>query len=93
MRRRGRHPERVRVFVPASQPAAAPSETGVLPALELSENEQKVFALLTLEDETTMDEVIRGSGLPPSAVAVALLSLEMKRLIRQLPGKRFVRHR
>ena len=43
------------------------------------------------DDETTVDEVIRGSGLPPSAASVALLSLEMKRLIRQLPGKRFVR--
>ena len=37
--------------------------------------------------------VIRKSGLPSSAVSVALLSLEMKRLIRQLPGKVFVKNR
>ena len=36
--------------------------------------------------------MIRQSGLPSSAVSVALLSLEMKRLIRQLPGKMFVRN-
>jgi DNA processing protein len=39
-----------------------------------------------------MDEVIRQSGLPASTVSVALLSLEMKRLIKQLPGKLFVRN-
>ena len=39
------------------------------------------------------DEVIRHSGLPSSAVSVGLLSLEMKRLVKQLPGKLFVRNR
>ncbi len=78
---------------PATNRPAAPNETGVLPAIELSEKEQKVYALLKLEDETSIDEVIQGSGLPTSAVSVALLSLEMKRLVKQLPGKRFVRNR
>jgi DNA processing protein len=59
--------------------------------LELSENEQKVYATLDHE-EISIDDVIRKSGLPSSAVSVALLSLEMKRLIRQLPGKLFVRN-
>ena len=40
-------------------------------------------------EEISIDDVIRKSGLPSSAVSVALLSLEMKRLIRQLPGKMF----
>ena len=40
-----------------------------------------------------IDDVIRRSGLPSSTVSVALLSLEMKRLVRQLPGKLFVRNR
>lgn len=77
------------LFPPTNRPSS-PDATGVLPALSLSENEQKVIATLG-DDETTIDEVIRGSGLPPSAASVVLLSLEMKRLIRQLPGKRFVR--
>jgi len=78
------------LFPPSNRPPSA-SETGVLPALELGENEQKVYDALDHE-EISIDEVIRKSGLPSSAVSVALLSLEMKRLIRQLPGKMFVRN-
>lgn len=76
---------------PASNRPPAPNETGVLPALELSDNEQKVFNTLDSE-ELSIDEVIRKAGLPSSAVSVALLSLEMKRLVKQLPGKLFVRN-
>jgi DNA processing protein len=77
---------------PASNRPPSPGETGVLPALELGENEQKVFDALNHE-ESAIDEVIRRSGLPSSAVSVALLSLEMKRIVKQLPGKVFVRNR
>jgi len=77
---------------PASNRPPSPSETGVLPAIELSENEQKVYDALNHE-ESSIDEVIRRSGLPSSAVSVALLSLEMKRVVRQLPGKLFVKNR
>jgi DNA processing protein len=76
---------------PASNRPAAPNETGVLPALELSENENLVYDVLSNE-ESSIDEVIRRSGLPSSAVSVALLSLEMKRAVRQLPGKLFVKN-
>jgi DNA processing protein len=76
---------------PASNKPPSPAETGVLPALELSESEQKVYDTLSHE-EIGIDDAIRKSGLPASAVSVALLSLEMKRLIRQLPGKMFVRN-
>ncbi len=76
---------------PASNRPPSASETGVLPAIELSENEQKVYDALNHE-ESSIDEVIRSSHLPSSAVSVALLSLEMKRLVKQLPGKLFVRN-
>ncbi len=76
---------------PASHKPPSPGETGVLPALELSENEQKAYDTLSNE-EIGIDDVIRKSGLPASAVSVALLSLEMKRLVRQLPGKMFIRN-
>ena len=76
---------------PASNKPASAGETGVLPALELNENEQKVFVAVATDDETSIDEIIRASGLPSSAVSVALFSLEMKRLVKQLPGKLFVR--
>jgi DNA processing protein len=78
---------------PASNRPATPNESGVLPALELSENEKKVFDSLKDDDESSIDEVIRASSLPSSAVSVALLSLEMKRMIKQLPGKLFVKNR
>jgi DNA processing protein len=77
---------------PASNRPPSPGETGVLPALELSAGEQKVLAVVGTGEETTIDEVIRASGLPSSAVNVALFSLEMKRLVKQLPGKMFVRN-
>jgi DNA processing protein len=77
---------------PASNRPPSAGETGVLPALELNENEQKIFAAVSLEEETSIDEIIRASSLPSSAVNVALFSLEMKRLVKQLPGKLFVRN-
>lgn len=76
---------------PTSNKPPAPNETGLLPALELSDHEQKVFGTLDRE-QITIDEVIRKSGLPSSTVSVALLSLEMKRLVKQLPGKLFVKN-
>lgn len=76
---------------PASNRPPAPNETGVLPALELSDSEQKVFNTLDSE-ELSIDDIIRKANLPSSAVSVALLSLEMKRLVKQLPGKLFVKN-
>ncbi len=79
------------LFPGTNRPASA-NETGVLPALELSVNEQKTYDCVTPNDETTIDEIIRASSLSSSTVNVALLGLEMKRLVRQLPGKLFVRN-
>jgi DNA processing protein len=76
---------------PAGNRVAAPDQTGVLPAIELSGNEQNVYSVLSNE-ESSIDEVIAQTTLPSSAVSVALLALEMKRLVKQLPGKLFVRN-
>jgi DNA processing protein len=76
---------------PGSNRSPSAAETGVIPAIELSEHEQRVYDALR-EEEVLMDAVIRESGLPASAVSVALLSLEMKRLVRQLPGRLFSRN-
>jgi DNA processing protein len=76
---------------PATNRPASSTEPAALPALTLPENEQKIIAALNHE-ESSMDEVIRRSGLPASAVSVALLGLEMKRLVKQLPGRLFVRN-
>ena len=76
---------------PASNRPPSPGETGILPVLELSENERKIYDALD-EEERSIDEVIRKSGLPSSTVSVALLGLEMKHVVKQLPGKLFVRN-
>ena len=43
-------------------------------------------------EEVAIDEIIRGSGLTSAAVSATLLGLEMKRIVRQLPGKLYVRN-
>ena len=78
------------LFPPSNRPPA-PNETGTLPALALSENEQKLVACVG-KDETTIDEIIRKSGLPASAASATLLGLELKRVLKQLPGKLYVRN-
>ena len=42
-------------------------------------------------DETAIDEIIWRSGLGAGAVTAALLQLEMRHLVKQLPGKYFVK--
>jgi len=76
---------------PPSNKRPSPGDTGILPALELSANEQRIYDTLDGE-ERSIDEIIRQSGLPSSAVSVALFSLEMKRIVKQLPGKVFMKN-
>ena len=64
---------------------------GIKPALKLSEMEEKVMAHVGNE-EVVIDDIIRSSGLTSAAVSATLLSLEMKRLVKQLPGKQYARH-
>ena len=77
---------------PASNRPPSAGEAGVLPALELNENETLVYDSLSSE-EMAIDEIIHKSGLPSSAVSVALFSLVMKRQVKQLSGKLFLRNR
>ncbi len=67
------------------------AEAAGLGSMTLSENEQRVWDAVT-QEERSIDEVIRQSGLAASSVTVALFGLEMKRLVRQIPGKMFVRN-
>jgi DNA processing protein len=65
------------------------SENGTQPSLILSENEQKIIAAIGNE-ETPIDMIIRETGLTSACVSATLLALEMKRLVRQHPGKIYV---
>jgi DNA processing protein len=65
--------------------------TAPRPAMaELGEAEAKVFAAIDLE-ETPIDRITQKSGLLSGEVSSTLLRLEMKKLVKQLPGKVFVR--
>ncbi len=78
------------LFPPTNRPAS-PATTGTLPGLTLSDPESRVMTALGEGTEHTTDDVIRATGLPASAASVALFSLELKKLVRQLPGKLYVR--
>ena len=75
------------LFPKSARPAAPETAPD---AVELSDVEQKVLAAIG-DEETDLDAVIRQSGLTSAEVFATLLRLEMRRLIRQLPGKRLVR--
>jgi DNA processing protein len=57
----------------------------------LTEAEGSVWALLSAEDATHIDVLAEKSGLPVSELAGVLLGLEIRELVRQLPGRCFVR--
>ncbi|MDA7921064.1 DNA-processing protein DprA [Verrucomicrobiales bacterium] len=60
------------------------------PAPEVSELEQKILDEFAL-GESTIDHLSETTGLPVGPVSAALLQLEMKSLIKQLPGKYFTK--
>lgn len=59
-------------------------------SLALNSQENKIFSLLSSIPKT-IDEITNRSGLPASNVASTLMILEVKRLVKQLSGKRFVK--
>lgn len=69
--------------VSAQKPAVASAST-------LSADETAILTALETT-ETPLDLVVAKSGLPMPRVSSTLLALEMKRLVKQLPGQQFVR--
>jgi len=57
--------------------------------LNLSEEESSVFGILEEKREASADTIAAETGIPPGKLLATLMQLEMKRLIIQLPGKRF----
>ena len=66
------------------------SRTAPLPA-DLSDGERAVLKLLTADEPAHIDALAERSGLAVQGLSVLLLGLEMRELVRQLPGKCFVR--
>ena len=71
---------------------ARPEEPAIRHPAELSLSDQERSLLGRLDDRpVSVDELIVGSGLTASQVMATLSVLEMRRLVRRLPGPRFVR--
>lgn len=59
-------------------------------SLSLNSQEKKIFSLLSSSPKD-IDEIIRIAKLPTSVVSSTLMILEIKKLVKQLSGKRFVK--
>jgi DNA processing protein len=57
----------------------------------LTTTQKTLYGLLSTDQPRHVDELLEASGLNSSEVLATLLELEMKGLIRQMPGKYFVR--
>ncbi len=68
-----------------------PAKKPGLPPPSLPEREALLFTLTGESDEVTFDFLVDKSGLPPHQVSAGLLVLEMKKLVKPLPGQRFVK--
>jgi DNA processing protein len=58
--------------------------------LSLSREEKRVFDLLK-DAPVHIDSIIGDSGLPASKIAEVLIRLEIRGLVREVPGKLFVK--
>ncbi len=75
------------ILLPDAKPAP---EAAARPLPEMSEDERGVYDAIEAT-ETSIDEIAAKSQLPSSTVSSTLLRLELKRLVKQLPGKYFVK--
>lgn len=64
-------------------------QRNLLAATSLRASEKKLYELLHIEEPRHIDELVESSGLNSSEVLATLFDLEMKNLVRQLPGKQF----
>ena len=77
----------LQILVPEAKPAPG---TAARPLPELNEQERRVYDAIEAS-ETPIDQIASECDLPSSTVSSILLALELKRLVKQLPGKYFVK--
>ncbi len=65
-------------------------EAAARPLPDLSEDERRVYDAIN-PTETAIDQIATTCELPSATVSSVLLRLELKRLVKQLPGKYFVK--
>ena len=72
-------------------PEAKPSpQAAARPLPTLTDDERRVYDAINAT-ETSIDDIAAKSDLPSASVSSTLLRLELKRLVKQLPGKYFVK--
>jgi DNA processing protein len=72
-------------------PEAKPSpQAAARPLPTLTDDERRVYDAIEAT-ETSIDDIATKSDLPSGSVSSTLLRLELKRLVKQLPGKYFVK--
>jgi len=77
--------------VEASDGKPASPETAALFEQSLTPDQKAVFEVLRTDEALFVDAIFESVTLPPARILQALLELEMSGLIRQLPGKNFIR--
>ena len=77
----------LQILLPETKPSA---EAAARPLPPLSEDERRIYDAIEAT-ETSIDEITEKAKLPSAAVSSTLLQLELKRLVKQLPGKYFVK--
>jgi len=66
-------------------------QRNLLAADSLNPTEKRIYELLSVETPRHIDDLVETSGLNSSEVLATLFDLEMKGIIRQLPGKQFAK--
>ena len=69
--------------------AVASEQRNLLLIDGLSVVQRMIYEMLSAEESRHIDEIVDTSGLNSSEVLATLFDLEMKGIVRQLPGKRF----
>jgi DNA processing protein len=76
-------------LVRAEAPEA--EQRNLLAAACLNSSEKKLYELLATDQPVQLDDIMDRCGLNSSDVLATLFDLEMKGIVRQLPGKQFVK--
>jgi len=79
------HPIREKLLAPLVAAMQAQPEP------QLDEAEKKVWRMLSLQESVPIDSLLARLPLPPSDVYSALLAMESRDVIRQLPGNKYIR--
>jgi hypothetical protein len=77
----------LQILLPETKPSP---EAAVRPLPLLSDEERRVYEAIKAT-ETSIDDIGTACELPSGTVSSVLLRLELKRLVKQLPGKYFVK--